>query len=110
MPRSTKDKRSDSSARTGGARPQAAEAPEGPRTVALRIELGRNLLLPEVLASLEAGCVVELDRLADDGVELCAGGRRLARGEAVTVDGKFGVRVREVFAAAARGLRVSPPG
>ena len=91
-----------------GAKDDGSDGAGKGRNVALRIELGRNLLSRELLASLEAGCAVELDCLADDCVELYAGGRRVARGEAVTVDGKFGVRVREVFADAVRGLRVAP--
>jgi flagellar motor switch protein FliN/FliY len=40
--------------------------------------------------------VIELDRLVDDPVELLLEGKVIARGEAVIVDGNYGLRVTEV--------------
>lgn len=48
------------------------------------------------------GEAVELDTLAGDPVEVYAGEALVARGEAVWVGGRFGVRVRQVVASAPR--------
>jgi flagellar motor switch protein FliN/FliY len=55
----------------------------------------RRLPLREVL-DLVSGSVVELDRQVDDPVELLLDGRVIARGEAVIVDGNYGLRVTEI--------------
>ncbi len=56
----------------------------------------RQLSLREVM-DLTSGSVVELDREVDEPVELILDGRVIARGEAVIVDGNYGVRVTEVL-------------
>jgi flagellar motor switch protein FliN/FliY len=55
----------------------------------------RELPLREVL-ELASGSVIELDRQVDDPVELLLDGKVIARGEAVIVDGNYGLRVTEV--------------
>ncbi len=55
----------------------------------------RRLSLREVM-DLTSGSVVELDREVDEPVELILDGKVIARGEAVIVDGNYGVRVTEV--------------
>jgi flagellar motor switch protein FliN/FliY len=55
----------------------------------------RQLPLREVLR-LTSGSVVELDRQVDEPVELVLDGKVIARGEAVVVDGNYGMRVHEV--------------
>lgn len=55
----------------------------------------RQLPLREVL-ELASGSVVELDRLVDEPVELYLDGKLIARGEAVVVDGNYGLRVTEI--------------
>jgi len=55
----------------------------------------RQLPLRDVL-ELGSGSVVELDRLVDEPVELYLGGKLIARGEAVVVDGNYGLRVTEI--------------
>jgi len=55
----------------------------------------RQLPLREVL-ELANGSVIELDRQVDDPVELLLDGKVIARGEAVIVDGNYGLRVTEV--------------
>jgi flagellar motor switch protein FliN/FliY len=51
--------------------------------------------LREVL-DLASGSVIELDRHVEDPVELLLDGKVIARGEAVIVDGNYGLRVTEV--------------
>ena len=66
--------------------------------IGLRIELGRRRLELAGLGRLASGSVVELEAGATDDVDIYANGRLLARGQAVSVDGKLAVRVREVMA------------
>jgi flagellar motor switch protein FliN/FliY len=56
----------------------------------------RHLTLREVL-DLTSGSVVELDRQVDEPVELLLNGEVIARGEAVVIDGNYGLRVSEVI-------------
>lgn len=55
----------------------------------------RQLPLREVL-ELGSGSVIELDRMVDEPVELLLDGKLVARGEAVIVDGNYGLRVTEI--------------
>src|SRR5579875_3284494 len=55
----------------------------------------RVLTLREVL-DLATGSVVELDRQVEEPIELLLDGKVIARGEAVVVDGNYGLRVTEV--------------
>jgi flagellar motor switch protein FliN len=55
----------------------------------------RQLTLREVL-ELTTGSVIELDRQIEEPVELLLDGKVIARGEAVVIDGNYGVRVLEV--------------
>jgi flagellar motor switch protein FliN len=55
----------------------------------------RQLALREVL-ELTSGSVIELDRQVEEPVELLLEGKVIARGEAVVVDGNYGLRVTEV--------------
>lgn len=55
----------------------------------------RQLPLREVL-ELASGSVIELDRMVDEPVELLLDGKLIARGEAVIVDGNYGLRVTEI--------------
>jgi len=67
--------------------------------VGLEVKLrfgSRRMLLRDVLA-LSAGIVVELDTHVNSPVDLLLDGRTVAKGEVVVVDGKYGLRVTEVF-------------
>ena len=55
----------------------------------------RQLTLREVL-ELTSGSVVELDRQVEEPVELLLDGVVIAKGEAVVIDGNYGLRVTEV--------------
>jgi flagellar motor switch protein FliN/FliY len=56
----------------------------------------RQLALREVL-ELTSGSVVELDRQVDEPVELVLDGRVVARGEAVIIDGNYGMRITQLM-------------
>ncbi|MFV1965153.1 MAG: flagellar motor switch protein FliN [Pirellulaceae bacterium] len=63
----------------------------------VQIELGRtNMYLDEVLR-LQRGCVVALDKLAGDPVDIYVNGRLIARGEVLVLNDNFCVRVAELI-------------
>lgn len=72
--------------------------------VSLRIsvEVGSASLTLSELLHLGEGSVVELDRQANDLLDIIANGTLIARGEIVDVDGRYGIRVVDVVAAASR--------
>ncbi|MGH9546769.1 MAG: FliM/FliN family flagellar motor switch protein [Terriglobales bacterium] len=55
----------------------------------------RSLTLREIM-ELDAGSIVELDRLVQEPADLLLEGRVIARGEVVVMDGNYGLRVLEV--------------
>jgi flagellar motor switch protein FliM len=61
--------------------------------VLVRVEIGSVTLPAREWAAIGVGDVVALDRRVGESVELRAGGRTIARGELVDVDGAIGVRV-----------------
>lgn len=60
------------------------------------VELGRNRMQIEDLLRLAQGSVVELNKLAGEPLSVMVHGRLIARGEAVVVNDKFGVRLTDV--------------
>jgi flagellar motor switch protein FliN len=66
--------------------------------VRLSVEVGAaSLRLRDVLA-LEEGGVIELDRQADEPLDIKVNGTLIARGEIIVTDGRFGVRLVEIVA------------
>ena len=63
----------------------------------LVIELGRTRMAREVALNLERGAIVELDQASGEPLDIFAGGRLIARGEVVVLDGRYCVRVTELF-------------
>jgi flagellar motor switch protein FliN len=68
----------------------------------LSVEVGSTSLRLAELMDLAEGSVVELDRQANELLDILVNGTLVARGEVVTVDGKFGIRVVDVAATEAR--------
>ena len=68
----------------------------------LSVEVGSTSLRLAELMDLNAGSVVELDRQANELLDIMVNGTLVAKGEVVTVNGKFGIRVVDVVAADAR--------
>jgi flagellar motor switch protein FliN len=68
-------------------------------TVRVSVEVGSTQRSLAELLALQEGGVVELDRQSDELLELFANGTRIARGEIVEVDGRYGLRIIEVAAA-----------
>ena len=68
----------------------------------LSVEVGSTSLKLAELMDLNEGSVVELDRQANELLDILVNGTLVARGEVVTVGGKFGIRVVDVVATEAR--------
>ncbi|MFO7736208.1 MAG: flagellar motor switch protein FliN [bacterium] len=59
-------------------------------------ELGRSKMIIYDLLQLSQGSVIELDKLAGEPLDLCVNKKRIARGEAVVMNEKFGIRITEI--------------
>jgi len=68
----------------------------------LSVEVGSTSLKLAELMDLNEGSVVELDRQSNELLDILVNGTLVARGEVVTVGGKFGIRVVDVVATEAR--------
>ncbi len=60
-------------------------------------ELGRTRLLINELLQLGQGSVIELNKLAGEPLEVYVNGKLIARGEAVVINEKFGVRLSDII-------------
>ncbi len=70
-------------------------------------ELGRTRLLIKDLLQLGQGSVVELNKLAGEPLEVFVNGKLVARGEAVVVNEKFGVRLTDIISPIERITQIS---
>lgn len=70
------------------------------------VELGRVRMPVRELLSLTAGSVIELAKLAGEPLDVLINGRAVARGEAVMVNEKFGVRLTEIVSQTERVERL----
>ena len=62
------------------------------------VEVGSTALRLSELMELSEGSVVELDRQAHELLDIMVNGTLVAKGEVVTVNGRFGIRVVDVIA------------
>jgi flagellar motor switch protein FliN len=60
------------------------------------VELGRTRMTIQDLLQLGPGSVIELDKVAGEALDILVNGRLVARGEAVVVNDKFGVRITDI--------------
>ena len=60
------------------------------------VEVGRARILLKDLLQMGEGSVVELDKMAGEPLDLFVNGRLIARGEAVRIGDKFGIKLTEV--------------
>jgi flagellar motor switch protein FliN/FliY len=88
-------------------------APSRTMSVLLDVEMpvsiafGRSSMQLKEVMKLTTGSAVELDRRADDDVELIVNNCVIARGQVVVVDGNYGVRITEIVSREQRlALRV----
>ena len=66
------------------------------------VEVGRTRILIKDLLQMREGNVVELDKLAEEPLDVYVNSRLIARGEAVLVNDKFGIRLTDVISPAER--------
>ncbi len=90
--------------------PQPADAPSPPKPdsqargldflydipLQVSVEVGRSKILLRDLLQMGEGFVIELDKMAGEPLELYVNSRLVARGEAVMVGEKFGIRLTDV--------------
>ncbi len=70
------------------------------------VELGRTRMTIQELLSLSPGSVVELDKVAGEPLDIVVNGRLVARGEAVVVNDKFGIRITDIVSRSERIARL----
>lgn len=70
------------------------------------VELGRARLTIQDLLALSPGSVVELDKIAGEPLDILINDRLVARGEAVVVNDKFGIRITDIVSPAERLARL----
>ncbi len=66
--------------------------------VRLSVEVGSTSLKLSELLDMAEGSIVELDRQANELLDILVNGTLVAKGEVVTVNGRFGIRVVDVVA------------
>ncbi len=66
------------------------------------VELGRTKMIVSELLNLGQGSVIELSKLAGEPMEVLVNDKLVARGEAVVVNEKFGVRLTDIISPAER--------
>jgi flagellar motor switch protein FliN/FliY len=66
------------------------------------VEVGRSRILVRDLLQLQEGSMIELDKLAGEPLDLYVNSRLIARGEAVVVNEKFGLRLTDVVSPSER--------
>jgi len=64
--------------------------------VELVVELGRKKMLLRNIAALKADDIVDLEQTVDSPLNIVVGGKLLARGELVMVNGRVGLRIIEL--------------
>jgi flagellar motor switch protein FliN/FliY len=71
-------------------------------SVPVTIELGRSTMLIRDVLQLQRGSVVELERLANEPVDVVVNGKKMAEGEVVVIEKHFGIRITNLAAAGER--------
>jgi flagellar motor switch protein FliN len=64
--------------------------------VKLTVELGSCLMPMRDVLQLSVGSVVQLDKVADEPVQLSINRKLFARGEVVVVENRFGIKITEL--------------
>jgi flagellar motor switch protein FliN/FliY len=66
------------------------------------VEIGRTRILIKDLLQMQEGSIIELDKLAGEPLDLYVNSRLIARGEAVLVKDKYGLRLTDVVSPSER--------
>lgn len=103
-----------SSASSGGGQSGSGSSPTGNPTkdrnlnlimdipLKVTVELGRTKMPVSDLLNLTQGSVIELMKLAGEPMEVLVNDKLIARGEAVVVNEKFGVRLTDIISPSER--------
>ena len=70
--------------------------------LAISVELGRTKMLIGELLQLGEGSILELSKLAGEPLDVLVHGKLVARGEAVVVNDKFGIRLTDIVSPSER--------
>jgi flagellar motor switch protein FliN/FliY len=70
------------------------------------VELGRSRMTIQDLLALSPGAVIELDKIAGEPLDIVVNDRLIARGEAVVINDKFGIRITDIISKAERIARL----
>ena len=70
------------------------------------VELGRTRLTIQDLLALGPGSTIELDKVAGEPLDIVVNDRLVARGEAVVINEKFGIRITDIISRAERIARL----
>ncbi|MBX7098350.1 MAG: flagellar motor switch protein FliN [Myxococcaceae bacterium] len=70
------------------------------------VQLGRSRMTIQELLTLGPGSVIELDKVAGEPLDIIINDRLVARGEAVVVNDKFGVRITDIVSRSERIARL----
>jgi flagellar motor switch protein FliN/FliY len=70
--------------------------------VRMSVEVGSTSLRLAEVMDLAEGSIVELDRQSDDLLDIMVNGALIAKGEVVTVNGRYGIRIVDIAAAESR--------
>ena len=73
----------------------------------LTVELGRTRMPIRDILSLNQGSIIELGKQAGDPLDIMINDKLVARGEAVVINDKFGVRITEILSPAERVEKLS---
>jgi len=65
--------------------------------VSLTVELGSCMLPMREVLRLNVGSIVQLDKAADEPVQLMVNGKLIARGEIVLVESRLGIKITELL-------------
>jgi flagellar motor switch protein FliN len=70
--------------------------------VKITVELGSCHMSMRDVLQLNAGSVVQLDKVAEAPVDLFVNNKKIAHGEVVVVEDRFGIKITEILASPAR--------
>jgi|GEM_PF-1231018 len=71
----------------------------------ISVVLGKTKRSIQEILEINPGKIIELDKYADDPLEIYCNGKLIAEGEAVVIDGNFGVKVTKFFQSSIQNFR-----
>ncbi len=63
----------------------------------VQAELGKTKRLVRDILRLQVGAVLELEKEAGEPVDILVNNKRIAKGDVVEIDGRYGVRITEII-------------